>query len=137
MGRLRGWLRKLEREAKGEALLQIPQEFGGTFVQERSEVAVELFSFYCQCALADGAGEERPEAPDVLRAVANAIDRRAALHDAMQGYRYLAYDPEVLVREGVLEPVSMVADMTYAELIAQGGIPDLSDQGLAERGEEC
>ncbi len=120
MASLRSWLRKLEREAKGEALLHIPQEFGSDFVQDRSEAAAELFSYYCECALADGAGEPRPEAPDVLRAVANACDRRAALANVMQGYRFLPVSATTLIEEGLLEPVSLVAGLSHEEVLERG-----------------
>jgi hypothetical protein len=117
---LRNWVRKLEREAKGEALLQIPQEFGDNFVMERSAAVAELFSYYCECAVADGEGEPRSDPPEVLRAIANARDRRAALANVMQGYRFLPVSATTLIEEGLLEPVSLVARLSYEEVLERG-----------------
>jgi hypothetical protein len=71
----------------------------------------------------------------VLVAVAGAKDRPSALAKVLEGYDNLPVDPEALIGEGAFVLVSLVAGLTYAELMEQGGVPDLSDQALAERGE--
>ena len=135
MGRLRGWLRRLERESRGETI-SISQEDGITFIIGRMEAHIQCFTFLYESMQADCDAAPRPSPPPVLMAIANAKDRSRALEKVLDGYSNLPVDPEALIEEGAFVPVSLVAGYTYEEVMEQGGIPDLSDQALAERGEE-
>ena len=134
MGRIRGWLRRLERESKGE-LIRIPQEDGTIFAIDRMQGLIECFLYLYASMEADCDAEPRPEPPPVLLAVASARDRSRALEKVLAGYNNLPVDPEALVEDGVFEPVSLVAGLTYEENLERGGVPDLSEQAKAERGE--
>jgi len=124
----------LEREAKGETI-SIPQADKTTFIIGRMEAHIETFLYLYASMEADCDAEPRPEPPPVLVAVANAKDRAGALAKVLDGYNNLPVDPEALVEEGVFEPVSLVAGLTYEENLERGGVPDLSEQAKAERGE--
>ncbi len=108
-------------------MVSIKQEDGSTFTIERMEAFKETFMYLCDSLRADGDAEPRPEPPPVLLAVAGAKNRRDALERVLAGYNNLPVDSEALIEEGVFEPVSLVAGMTYQEVIERGGIPDLSE----------
>jgi hypothetical protein len=131
---LRNWLRRLERESRGDRL-RIPQADGATFSIDRMEAHIQCFTYLYESMGADCDAEPRPDPPPVLVAVAGAKYRPSALAKVLEGYDNLPVDPEALIGEGAFVPVSLVAGLTYAELMEQGGVPDLSDQALAERGE--
>jgi hypothetical protein len=134
MAGIRGWIRRLERESRGERILLL-QADGTTFSIDRMKAFEQVFTYLYESMGADCDAEPRPEPPPVLVAVANAKDRPVALEKVLAGYNNLPIDPEALVEDGVFEPVSIVAGLTYEELMERGGVPDLSDQALAERGE--
>jgi hypothetical protein len=134
MADLRRWLRRLERESRGD-LIRLPQVDGTTFSIDTTEAFMQTFTYLYESMGADCDAEPRPAPPPVLVAVAGAKDRSRALEKVLGDYNNLPVDPEALVEEGVFEPVSMVAGLTYEELMERGGVPDLSDQALAERGE--
>ena len=53
--------------------------------------------------------EPRPEPPDLLKAVASALDRGEALNRVMDGCSNLPVDAEALVERGEFVPRSLVA----------------------------
>ena len=77
--------------------------------------------FLADSLQADHAREPRLEPPEVLRAVADARDRRTALERVMGGYPHLPLDQEALVERGQLVPRSLVAGGEY------DGLEDFSE----------
>ncbi len=136
MGRLRSWLRRMERETSG-GLVRIPQADGTVFAIDRMQAHVECFLYLYNSMLADANAVERPEPPSTLLAGAGAKDRASALAKVLDGYKSLPVDPEALIEFGEFVPVSTVAGYTYEQVMERGPILDLSDQAKAERGEEC
>lgn len=136
MGRLRSSLnevRRLKQRLLGGDVVSIKQEDGSVFTIERMEAFKETFMYLYDSMRADADAEPRPEPPPVLLAVASAKNRRDALESVLAGYSNLPVDPEALIEEGRFEPVSMVAGLSYREVIERGGIPDLSEPGPEER----
>ncbi len=135
MGRLRSWLRRMERETR-EGLVRIPQADGTTFAIDRMAGHIQCFTYLYESLHADAAAEPRPDPPPTLLAVAGAKDRASALERVLDGYKNLPVSAEALIEAGEFVPVSLVAGLTYEEVLERGPISDLSDQAKAERGEE-
>jgi len=121
----RNEVRRLKQCLLGGDVVSIKLEDGFTFTIDRMEAFKETFGYLYASLRADA--ESRPEPPPVLRAVARAKNRRDALERVLAGYNNLPVDPEALIEEGRFEPVSMLAGLTYQEVIERGGIPDLSE----------
>jgi hypothetical protein len=82
---------------------------GTRFYFEPQEVLREMFLFFTDSMDADFHRDPRPEPPDVLKAVANAKDRREVLTRVMGGFSFLPVDAEALVERGEFVPRSLVA----------------------------
>ncbi len=134
MGRLRSWVRKLEREGRG-GLVRIPQADGTTFAIDRMKAHIQCFGYLYESMHADYDAEPRPEPPSVLLAVASARDRSSALAKVAEKPDSLPVDRQALIEFGEFVPVSLVAGKSYEEVMEGGPILDLSEQAKAERGE--
>jgi hypothetical protein len=135
-----GWLagrrsevRRLKQRLRGGDVVSIKQQDGTTFIVDRMEAFKATFMYLANSLRADADAAPRPEPPPVLVAVSNAKNRRDALERVLAGYNNLPVDPEALIEEGRFEPVSLVAGLTYSEVIERGGIPGLSEPGPEER----
>jgi hypothetical protein len=105
---LRGWLKRLEREARGE-MVSFELLDGRRYYHDPT--AGELFLHFYECATG-GNPDTWPEAPEVIRKVTEARDPQAALESVSLPGSYFdifPYDPEVLVRERRIVPRSLVA----------------------------
>jgi hypothetical protein len=130
-----GWIRsnlnevrRLKQRLLGTDVLSIKQESGSVVTFDAKDVSVATFKYFLESLMADADRGPRPEPPEVLKAVANAVDRRYAVERVMNGYNHLPVDPDVLIEEGRFEPISMVAGYdTYEEYLASGGVKDLSE----------
>ena len=126
-------VRRLRQRLLGTDTISIRQANGSVAHFDARDAAVACFKYFSESLMADADCEPRPEPPEVLRAVADAADRRTAYEKVMGGYNFLPDDPEVLVEEGRFEPISMCAGYeTYEEFLAAGGVPDLSDPSGGE-----
>jgi hypothetical protein len=66
---------------------------------------------------------ERPEPPEVVKALARTKDRRAAYSEVIGAYRdMLPYDEQALVERGEIVPISLVVGRELGE-----PLPDLSE----------
>ena len=108
-------LRKLNKMMRG-ALESIPQRHGSVFHLDPDEAVGQTFDYWAECVEADYRRQPRPEPPECLQAVANAVDRRAALAKVMQGYPHLPLDAEALVERGVFVARPMAPSYPPVEL---------------------
>ena len=104
----RGRLRRLEKALKAN-LGAIPQADGTTFYYDPAEAFESTFLFFSDSLRADYHREPRPAPPPLLKAVADAKDRREALSRVMGGSSFLPIDREALVERGEFVPRSLVA----------------------------
>ena len=106
---MRAKLRRLEAEVRG-TLDHIELADGSRHWYDRAETAKELFLYSCDCARA-GRVADRPEPPEILRAVAGARDRRAALERVAPDspLSFFVFEREPLVERGELVHRSFVA----------------------------
>ena len=105
---LRGKLDRLQKTMQGK-LSFFELADGRRYCFDPQETFRATFMFLADSLQADHAREPRPEPPEVLRAVADARDRRTALDRVMGGYPHLPLDLEALVERGELVPRSLVA----------------------------
>ena len=103
---LRDELNRLRASLRGE-LESFDLEGGGKYWYDPQAVGAELFLHGCACLRA-GAPENRPEPPEIVRALAKAKDRRAAFH-ALAPNPMFPYEREAFIRDGLLIHRSMVA----------------------------
>ncbi len=122
---LRDTIRRLERTARGH-LSWFELASGTRYYFDPMQAARAVYLYYCAAGRADCDREPRPEPPDVLKAVANAKDRRQALSAVMAGSSFLPVEEEALAERGEFVPVSLVAGRSYEEVLA-AGVPDLSE----------
>lgn len=119
---------RLRREMRGE-LESFELRDGPRFYYDRDAVGREVFLFVVACMEAQGdacapQGVPVPEPPEVVKAIARAKDRRAAIEEVFEGgFMELPYDVEALVERGEFVPVSMVAGHELGD-----ELPDLSEQ---------
>jgi hypothetical protein len=113
---IRDKLRRLQRAAQGH-LEYIELEDGTRYWYEPQEVGIELFKHTTNSLKADYKGEKRPEAPQILKAISQAKDRRTALEAVFEEpwKAFIAFDLSVLIERGELVPRSMVAGKQYGE----------------------
>ena len=106
---MRGRLRRLEAAVRG-TLDHIELADGSRYWYDPAETAKELFLYSCDCARA-GRVADRTEPPEILRAVAGARDRRAALERVAPDspLSFFAFERGPLVERGELVPRSFVA----------------------------
>ena len=121
----RGKLRRLQKMLEGN-LLAIPQRNGSTVYFDPEKAVWDVFSYFSDSLRADFDREPRPPAPECLKAVAGAKDRRAALEGVLQGCSFLPLDETALVEEGRFQPRSLVAGREYGDF---EGLEDLSEPG--------
>ena len=125
--RLRGWLKRIERDARGD-LDSFELEDGSRYYYDPA--SLDVFLHMTECLRAQSAGKTTfPEPPPVVAAIARAKNREAALEKVFEGGLFvMPYDPEALIKEGRFLPSSMVAGEELGEIAE-----DLSEQARAER----
>jgi len=112
-------LRRLEAAVRGH-LASFELEDGAHFYYERQ--SGELFLHICDC-LRNHQEAERPERPEIVKALARAKDRRAAYSEVFGTYwDMLPYDEQALVERGEIVPISLVVGRELGE-----PLPDLSE----------
>ena len=106
---MRAKLRRLEAEVR-RTLDHIELADGSRHWYDRAETAKELFLYSCASARA-GRVADRPEPPEIVRAVAGARDRRAALDRVAPDspLSFFVVEREPLVERGELVHRSFVA----------------------------
>jgi hypothetical protein len=114
MGRIRGWLKRLERDARKD-LASFALEDGSRYYYDPQ--SGDCFLHSMDCLRAQGDGEPFPEPPETLKAIARARDRRAALSQLYPGgsFGVFPYEPEALIERGELVPRSLVAGRELGE----------------------
>jgi hypothetical protein len=107
---LRGWIKRLERDAN-EHLESFELLDGSTYYYDRLETYKELFLHACDLQLGRG---EWPEPPEVYRKICEARDPATVLErfkpeNPQSAFVNLAelYDTDALVRERCLVPFSV------------------------------
>ena len=116
---LRGKVKKLENSLRGE-LVSFELEDGSQHYYDPT--SGELFLHMCEC-LRNHDKPERPEPPEVVKALARAKDRQAAYSAVFGAYRdMLPYDEQALVERGEVVPICLVAGWELGE-----PLPDLSE----------
>ena len=79
---------------------------GSRFYYDRQ--SGEVFLHICEC-LRNHDKPERPEPPEIVKALARARDRQAAYSEVFGSYRdMLPYDEQALVERGEKVPISLV-----------------------------
>jgi hypothetical protein len=116
-------MKRLQRVAQGY-LEHIELEDGTRYWYDPTEVGIELFKHTTTSLKADYKGEKRPEAPEILKAISQAGDRRAALETVFEDpwKVFIAFDLSALIERGELVPRSLVAGREYGE-----SLEDLSE----------
>jgi hypothetical protein len=110
---LRGWLKRLERDARGELASFVLEDGSKHFYDPKSG---EMFLHGCACVRAGTDGVPFPEPPETIKALCQARDRAAALEQAAGASCVFPYEREALVERGELVPASWIHP-----------IPDLSE----------
>jgi hypothetical protein len=105
---LRDKFRRLEKTLRGQ-LASFELADGQRFYFDPEEAHKATFFYFADSMTADYRREPRPEPPDLLKAVASALDRGEALNRVMDGYSHLPVDAEALVERGEFVPRSLVA----------------------------
>jgi hypothetical protein len=118
---LRAKVARLEKAMRGK-LEHIELADGSRHYFDAHEAFSITFGFFSDCLMAECEGEPYPEAPDLLKAVAGAKDRREALRRVMGGGSHLPLDREALIERGEL-----VARSLRAGGEAEGPVGDLSE----------
>jgi len=104
---LKGWLKRLERDARGELANFILEDGSRHYYDPTSG---EIFLHGMDCLRAQYAGVPFPEPPETIKALCRARDRAAALEQAAGGtFSISPYDKQALVEHGQLVPRSLVA----------------------------
>jgi hypothetical protein len=130
MGRIRAWVKRLERASR-EDLESFELLDGSRFYFEPASPELYLFWLACVKTSAD----RWPEPPEVLRKLCEAKDVESALELLRDGGSsdFLPYDPEVLITERRLEPRGLVSsyDPVQGEHVPAdpyaSGVEDLSE----------
>jgi hypothetical protein len=111
---LRNKVRRLEAAARGD-LDNFELEDGSRFYFDPEDYTVFMHTMECLGAQ----GESKmtfPEPPPVVKAIARAKDREAALEKVVDGgFMVMPYDTEALVERGEFVPVSMVVGRELGE----------------------
>ena len=108
MGRIRSWVKRVERAARGD-LASFELLDGSTYFY--NPATWELFLHWYEC-LGHRSAHDWPPPPEVIRKLCEARDPEAALGALMdqQGtFGSLVYDPDVLINERRLEPRGLVS----------------------------
>src|SRR5215218_1116178 len=104
-------LRRLEKAMQGKVGSFELRE-GGHYWFDPTNTYKELFLHAANSVRADYKGEPRPDPPEILRALARAKDRKAALeglYPSRGSMLFSVYDMEALVERGELVPRPFVA----------------------------
>ena len=118
---LRDSLRRLKREMRGN-LDSFVLEGGTRYYHDPA--SLDLISHIFDCLHCQGAGEPFPEPPEIVKAIARAKDREAALLQVTGGGDLLfPYELGALIERGELRPRSLVEGHELGE----GPLPDLSE----------
>jgi hypothetical protein len=109
-------LQRLQRAAQGH-LESIELEDGTRYWYDPAAVRTEVFRHATKSLQADYKGEKRPEAPQILKAISQAKDRRTALETVFEEpwKAFIAFELPVLIERGELVPRSMVDGKQYGE----------------------
>jgi hypothetical protein len=103
---LRTWLRRLERGARG-GLESFVLEDGSLYYYDPT--SPKLFLHWYACLTADNP-RDWPEPPEVCKKLTEARDPVSAGEQFISSAgNFFPYDPEILITERILEPVSLVA----------------------------
>jgi hypothetical protein len=107
MGRIRGWVKRLEHAARGD-LASLELLDGSRYYFDPA--SPELFMHWCECGKA-GSAHHWPEPPEVMRKLAQAkdVERAIELVRAEGSWDFFVYDIEVLISERTLEPRGLVS----------------------------
>ncbi len=89
---------------------------GSRYYFDPQEAWKITFGYFTDSMDADYKREPRPEPPDLLKAVADARDRSAALSLVMDGGSHLPLDREALGERGEFKPRSLIAGYEYEDL---------------------
>jgi hypothetical protein len=111
---LKGKLDRLQKTMQGK-LSSFELADGRRHYFDPTEAFKDSFLFFTACMTADCKGEPRPEPPEVLRAVAAARDRGAALFSVMGDSSHLPLDRTALLERGELVNRSLVAGRELGE----------------------
>ena len=120
---MRGWLRRVENAARGN-LASFELLGGGRYYYDPASTELILHIF--DCLHAQGDGVPFPEPPEVVRAIARARDREAALQQVTGDggdMGLFPYETEALIERGEIVPRSLVEGRELGE----GPLPDLSE----------
>jgi hypothetical protein len=116
---VRSKLRRLEQAARGH-LKSFELVNGSRFYWDPQ--GAELFLHFCEYLRAHDQ-PERPEPPEVLKALTQAKDRARALEEVGGwGWDIFPYDKQALVERGEIVPLSVVVGRELGE-----PLPDLSE----------
>ena len=112
-------LRRLEKALRGK-LGSFELQEGGRYWYDSCSAHIELFGHAMNSLTADYKGEPRPDPPEILRALARAKDRKAALEGLYPtggSMLFSVYDKEVLVERAELIPRSFVTGGEVGECL--------------------
>jgi hypothetical protein len=99
---LRDKLARLEKNLRGN-MGSFELESGQRYYFDKGEAFSDAFLFFSDSLRGDHFGEARPDPPEILKAVAVAKDREAALSLALGGFAHiLPVDKDALVERGEL-----------------------------------
>jgi hypothetical protein len=107
MGRIRGWVKRLEHTAR-EDLASFELLDGGRYYFDPASPT--LFMHWCECATA-GSAHDWPPVPEVLRKLTEAkdVERAIELVRGEGSWDFLVYDIDTLISERRLEPRGLVS----------------------------
>jgi hypothetical protein len=119
MSGLKSRLARLQKAVEGDAD-SIELTDGSRYFFEPGEAWKEVFRHGSDSLEADYRGKTRPSPPEILKAVAQAKNRRAAVEKlyAPGTHPFNAYDMEELVEHCKLIPRSFLAGHSYEESLA-------------------
>ena len=105
-----GMRRELARMREQVGGRSIMLNDGSRYRYNRAQTSVELFTHTAATIRAEYGGEPHPEPPNILRAVAKARDRRAAITQLYPEWEaatpFTAFDLEALADRGELVPLA-------------------------------
>ena len=99
---LRGWVRRLERGARGNLASFVLEDGTRHYFNPESG---ECFLHACDCVRAGSEGEPFPEPPETIKALTRARNRATALEATCGGgFGLFPYEREALIERGELVP---------------------------------